>query len=378
MSWIQDLMKPEMRGWEDFYRNRYVHDKIVRSTHGVNCTGGCSWMVFVKNGIVTWEMQAIDYPRFDPALPDYEPRGCQRGICFSWYIYSPVRVKHPGAKLVVLSPDFSQVSKYADWWIPINAGMDGAFWMAVCHVILKECYADRDVASFTDYLKRYSDAPFLVELERTGDTYVPGRFLRAGQIDRYEKTKNGGWKFLVLDKRSGEPRMPLGSIGFRWQEKKGQWNLEMKDAVDGSPIDPLLTFIDSGESYPVSFTDFGKSETFVRHVPVRPVKTEKGRLHVTTVFDLLMAQFGVSRGLGGAYPGDYGDEHAPHTPGWQEKYTGIGRDTVIRFAREWGSTAERTGGRCMVIPGSGANHWYHSNLNYRASITAFSCAAVWA
>ncbi len=28
----------EDRGWEDTYRNRWRHDKIVRSTHGVNCT----------------------------------------------------------------------------------------------------------------------------------------------------------------------------------------------------------------------------------------------------------------------------------------------------------------------------------------------------
>ena len=29
----------EDRTWEDAYRDRWAHDKIVRSTHGVNCTG---------------------------------------------------------------------------------------------------------------------------------------------------------------------------------------------------------------------------------------------------------------------------------------------------------------------------------------------------
>ena len=28
--------------WEHFYRTRWAHDKEVRSTHGVNCTGSCS------------------------------------------------------------------------------------------------------------------------------------------------------------------------------------------------------------------------------------------------------------------------------------------------------------------------------------------------
>ena len=35
---------------------------MVRSTHGVNCTGSCSWKVYVKDGIITWETQQTDYP----------------------------------------------------------------------------------------------------------------------------------------------------------------------------------------------------------------------------------------------------------------------------------------------------------------------------
>src|SRR5699024_4508385 len=44
------------------YRDRWSHDKVVRSTHGVNCTGSCSWKVYVKEGIITWEAQQTDYP----------------------------------------------------------------------------------------------------------------------------------------------------------------------------------------------------------------------------------------------------------------------------------------------------------------------------
>src|SRR5512142_1103792 len=95
MGWIQDLVNPKDRQWEEFYRNRWQHDNIIRSTHGVNCTGGCSWAVYVKDGIIAWEMQATDYPALAPGLPGYEPRGCQRGITYSWYVYSPLRVKYP-------------------------------------------------------------------------------------------------------------------------------------------------------------------------------------------------------------------------------------------------------------------------------------------
>lgn len=83
------------RDWEDSYRSRWQHDKVVRSTHGVNCTGSCSWKIYVKNGLVTWETQQTDYPRTRPDLPDHEPRGCPRGASYSWYLYSANRVKYP-------------------------------------------------------------------------------------------------------------------------------------------------------------------------------------------------------------------------------------------------------------------------------------------
>ena len=37
------VMTDESRGWEQAYRSRWQHDKIVRSTHGVNCTGSVSY-----------------------------------------------------------------------------------------------------------------------------------------------------------------------------------------------------------------------------------------------------------------------------------------------------------------------------------------------
>ncbi len=85
----------QSRAWEDGYRKRWQHDKVVRSTHGVNCTGSCSWKIYVKNGIITWETQQTDYPRTRPGLPNHEPRGCPRGASYSWYLYSAQRLKYP-------------------------------------------------------------------------------------------------------------------------------------------------------------------------------------------------------------------------------------------------------------------------------------------
>ena len=89
------VLESKSREWEKMYRERWSHDKEVRTTHGVNCTGSCSWKVFVKNGVITWENQQVDYPSCGPDMPEYEPRGCPRGASFSWYEYSPLRVKYP-------------------------------------------------------------------------------------------------------------------------------------------------------------------------------------------------------------------------------------------------------------------------------------------
>jgi nitrate reductase / nitrite oxidoreductase, alpha subunit len=119
----------------------------------------------------------------------------------------------------------------------------------------------------------------------------------------------------------------------------------------------------------VEFDDFAAAVMRQRPVPVRYIETEMGRVKVTTVFDLIMAQFGVDRGLRGAPAGGYQDDE-PYTPAWQEKFTGIHRDTLIKFAREWADNAEKTQGKNLIIIGAGANHWYHNNLLYRAGIVA--------
>ena len=90
------------RDGDSFYRDRWSYDKIVRSTHGVNCTGSCSWKIYVKDGVITWETQQTDYPTTGADMPEYEPRGCPRGAAFSWYEYSPTRIKYPYVRGVLL------------------------------------------------------------------------------------------------------------------------------------------------------------------------------------------------------------------------------------------------------------------------------------
>ncbi|HYU05305.1 MAG TPA: molybdopterin-dependent oxidoreductase, partial [Jatrophihabitantaceae bacterium] len=99
---LRTITKAGGRDADSFYRDRWSYDKVVRSTHGVNCTGSCSWKVYVKDGIITWEAQQTDYPSVGPDKPEYEPRGCPRGAAFSWYTYSPTRVRYPYVRGVLL------------------------------------------------------------------------------------------------------------------------------------------------------------------------------------------------------------------------------------------------------------------------------------
>ncbi|MGD9857954.1 MAG: nitrate reductase subunit alpha, partial [Planctomycetaceae bacterium] len=281
--------------------------------------------------------------------------------------------RHNGTKLWVFSPDFNMVAKYADEWVAVNAGQDGAWWMAVNHVLLTEFHHQRQVPYFIDYAKKYTDSPYLVEIV-TGEDGVdrPGQLLRAGRLSKYAGEEHGQWKFLMWDAATNGPKMPMGSSGFRWGKTQGKWNLLLKDGADGSQIDPVLSFLGQSDAVvEVALDDFSAGSVVRRGVPIRTLQTQDGQpVRVTTVYDLLMAQYGVNRGLPGEYPADYNDEHATYTPAWSEKYTGIGRDVLIRFAREWATTAEHTQGKCTILIGAGINHWYHANLMYRAGIHA--------
>ncbi|CAM2989286.1 nitrate reductase subunit alpha [Prescottella defluvii] len=507
-----------------FYRDRWSHDKVVRSTHGVNCTGSCSWKVYVKDGVITWETQATDYPSVGPDRPEYEPRGCPRGAAFSWYTYSPTRVRYPyvrglllemfqearerlgdpvlawadvvgdpdrraryqrargkgglvraswedavemiaaahvhtiakygpdrvagfspipafsmvsfsagsrfiellggvmasfydwyadlpvaspqvfgdqtdvpesgdwwdaaylimwgsnvpvtrtpdahwmaearyrGQKVVVVSPDYADATKFADAWLPAQPGTDGALAMAMGHVILQENYVDRRVPLFADFASRYTDLPFLVTLTERDGAYVPGRFLRASDLG--DDGEGAEWKTVLLDGADGSPVVPRGSMGFRHTESGvGQWNLDLGDTV------PALSVRDApGSSRDVEILlprfDVGEQgEVMRRGVPVREV----GGHLVTTALDLMLAQYGVRRdGLPGTWPTGFDDPDQPYTPAWQESLTSVPAGAVIRIAREFARSAEKSGGRSMIIMGAGICQWFHGDATYRA------------
>ncbi len=535
------VVRDEDRTWEDAYRMRWQHDKIVRSTHGTNCTGSCSWKIYVKGGIVTWETQQTDYPRTRPDMPNHEPRGCARGASYSWYLYSGNRLKYPmvrgrlmklwrqareklspveawgsivedpakarafksarglggfvratwdevneiiaaanvytiktygpdrvigfspipamsmvsyaagsrylsliggvcmsfydwycdlppsspqtwgeqtdvpesadwynatyliawgsnvpqtrtpdahfftevrykGAKTVAVTPDYSEVAKLCDLWLPAKQGTDAALGMAMGHVILKEFHLSGKSEYFRDYARRYTDLPFLVLLKKKGEGYVADRLVRASDFPgKLGQENNPEWKTVAFDESSGELAVPLGSIGFRWGES-GKWNLEQKDACTGNDISARLTLLGCHDAVvPVAFPYFGgrphehfphnpNDEVLLRNLPAKRVELADGEALVATVYDLMMANYGLDRGLGGDNVATSYDDDVPYTPAWQERITGIPRDRVIQVAREFADNADKTRGKSMIIIGAAMNHWYHMDMNYRSVI----------
>lgn len=88
---------PAYTDWKDIYRQQWTWDKVVRGTHIVNCwyQAHCAWDVYVKDGLVFREEQAAEYEKVNDELPDYNPRGCNKGGCYSERMYDPTRVTHP-------------------------------------------------------------------------------------------------------------------------------------------------------------------------------------------------------------------------------------------------------------------------------------------
>jgi DMSO reductase family type II enzyme molybdopterin subunit len=89
--------KPIVYGdFTDVYREKWTWDKVVKGTHTrANCIAACAWDVYVKDGIAWREEQAAVYEPPRPDVPDPNPRGCQKGACYTDLMISKARVLHP-------------------------------------------------------------------------------------------------------------------------------------------------------------------------------------------------------------------------------------------------------------------------------------------
>ena len=287
--------------------------------------------------------------------------------------------RYRGQKVVVVAPDYADNAKFADEWLHPHPGTDAALAIAMGHVILKEHFVDNHNEFFDSYVKQFTDLPFLVTLTEhdQGGYYVPDKFVRAADLegstdlDENADTEGAAWKTVILDAATGRPVAPNGSLGFRWTESgEGRWNLDLGDVEPRLSLLGLPQAIGAEVLLPRFDTDGGphgqgRGEIHTRGVPA--VRLHPGGPLVTTVFDLLLAQYGVARAdLPGIWPTGYDDATAPGTPAWAEAQTSVPARLAVKIAREFADTATKTGGRCMILMGAGTNHWFHSETIYRS------------
>ncbi|QBG58208.1 nitrate reductase subunit alpha [Bacillus amyloliquefaciens] len=273
--------------------------------------------------------------------------------------------RYKGAKVISISPDFAESSKFADDWLSIRQGTDGALAMAMGHVILQEFYVNQETERFIKYAKQYTDFPFFVTLSKENGVYTAGRFLHAKDIGR--QTKHDQWKPAVWNEQTGAFAIPQGTMGSRWDGQK-KWNLHMIDEDTGEQIEPRLSVLgieDEIGSVRIPYFSNDGNKVLERDLPIKKVNLNGEEVYVTTVFDLILANYGVNRGIGKQAAVSY-DDPRPFTPAWQERITGIKREAVIQIAREFAQNAIDTDGRSMIIVGAGINHWFNSDTIYRA------------
>ncbi len=102
----------------------------------------------------------------------------------------------------------------------------------------------------------------------------------------------------------------------------------------------------------VTFEEFGLDVKAKRGVPVKYVTTTDGKkVAVATIFDVMMAHYGVPRGLSGDYPEDY-KIRSLHILQLGRRYLQelIVRQ-IIQIAREWGHNGEVTQGKIWSLSG---------------------------
>ena len=108
----------------------------------------------------------------------------------------------------------------------------------------QEFYVERQVPRFVDYVKKYSDLPFLITVKEKDGAYVPDKFLTSADLG--DDSEGSAFKTVLVDSASGRPVVPNGSLGFRYSESgKGKWNLDLEG------IDPALSLHNAGGSHNV-------------------------------------------------------------------------------------------------------------------------------
>jgi DMSO reductase family type II enzyme molybdopterin subunit len=136
------------------------------------------------------------------------------------YAHFITEARYNGSKVVTIAPDYSASAVISDQYVPIKAGTDAAFALAMCQVILEEGLAN------LDFVISQTDMPLLVNADTR-------RFIRGNDIDEEAPEDQFYWWDSGSDTRVEAPRDSL-RIGDAQPALDGSWTIKL---LDGSEVE---------------------------------------------------------------------------------------------------------------------------------------------
>ena len=155
------------------------------AAHGGFCSVNMATGMIYSIGGTSWEFGGADYDRtryfmLFGVAEDHDSNPLKIGIS---------KIKENGGKVVVINPVRSGYGAIADEWVPIKPGTDGAFILAMVHVLLKNGMYDKE------FLLSHTNAAYLV-VQDEGKEDEGMFYLQPESEIKYQQQ-------VVWDKKSG-------------------------------------------------------------------------------------------------------------------------------------------------------------------------------
>jgi formate dehydrogenase major subunit len=146
-----------------------------------------------------------------------------------------MKAKENGAKLIVVDPRFTQTAAKADVFAAMRSGTDIAFLGGMIKYILENNLI------FSEYVVKYTDAPFLVNPEYKGPGELNGLF--SGYDEKIRKYDKKSWSFQMDENGIPKKDPTLKNPNCVYQQLKKQYSrytLDKVSSITGTPKEKLV------------------------------------------------------------------------------------------------------------------------------------------
>ncbi len=139
-QWVKAFGTPNV--WIVYFCGQYLHSSMYLTNGTFHCdfdANRCKYLMLVGNQC-----------------------GFGAGLNPNMSVQAVADARKRGLKVVVVDPVCNNAGSKADEWVPIRPGTDAALLLALCNVLVNE-----NETYDVDFLKRYTNAPYLVQSDGT-------------------------------------------------------------------------------------------------------------------------------------------------------------------------------------------------------------------